>query len=862
MAPRLSSEGHTPGAHTPKRNEAPSPGYFGFVVGGEDSIPPDSNPGNHTKQNWDFPSSQARSVAEKAQQKSVESNPDYAEFRRQSEHHARFQLKGHTLSSMSRPSQSRQGSSKSSVQQKKTSAETPLSHGSKGGFFDSMQVDEDGRMPKQDQKSFFDIPRANSPGPMSPHLTNIAHHQDARLSLPGGRLVSPPIQERKPQRAETLPLNTTEGQPTMITAQQLSDLLSRMPEKVLVLDLRVYPQYASARVKGALNLCIPTTLLKRPSFTVQKLLDTFNNNEDREEFEKWDDCPYIVVYDANSMQLKEAITSQNVLKKFVTEGWRGHGLIVTGGFLQISRTTPNLVEDSSTVSNNGSGKQMLATSALNHDTIAVAGGCSMPTGKGGPANAFFGNIRQNMDLLDGVGQLPVKKPKHMTDRTKDHLPAWLKRASSVSNEGKLVSDNFLAIEKAEQKRMQEALSGHVSYGSPVTERPKRIQIAGIEKGSKNRYNNIFPYDHTRVRLQGVPEGGCDYINANAIRTSYSNRRYIATQAPVPSTFDDFWRLTWEQDIRVIVMLTAEQEGGQVKSHPYWNAGSYGPLKLKLLSEKRVSLESRTSSHFSSSSISSSIKPLADHSYRPSLGPRRSTQPDSSSKKFNVENTAPSATDPPAVIIRHLTLSHSAFPFQPMREITQLQYTQWPDFGAPAVPTAILNLVEQVNKYVRSGAQDRSSSHAAERGQRPIIVHCSAGCGRTGTFCTIDSVIDMLKHQRDAQQKGDDDMDIDEQDDWVNRDDIDLVATAVNEMRKQRLSMVQNLRQFVLCYESVLEWIVEERQKGQRHENKDENRKSEEKRPAMGGRSKTGTHSEKDRDKARPSLHGNRKSYFG
>jgi protein tyrosine phosphatase/rhodanese-related sulfurtransferase len=860
MAPRLSSEGRAPSVHTSKRNEAPSPGYFGFVVGGDDSIPPDSNPGNHTKQNWDFPSSQARSVAEKAQQKSVESNPDYAEFRRQSEHHARFQLKGHTLSSMTRPSQSRQGS-KSSVQQKRPSAETPLSPSSKGGFFDSMQIDDDGRSPKQDQKSFFDIPRENSPGPMSPHLSNVADHQHARLSLPGSRLMSPPVQERTPQRAETLPLNTTEGQPTMITAQQLSDLLASMPEKVLVLDLRVYPQYASARVKGALNLCIPTTLLKRPSFTVQKLLDTFNTDQEREEFEKWDDCPYIVVYDANSMQLKEAMTSQNVLKKFVTEGWRGHGLIVTGGFLQISRTMPNLVEDGSVVSTNGAGKQVLAANSLNHDTIAVAGGCSMPSEKGGPANAFFGNIRQNMDLLDGVGQLPVRKPENMTDRTKEHLPAWLKRASSVSNEGKLVSDKFLAIEKAEQKRMQEALSGHVSYGSPASERPKRIQIAGIEKGSKNRYNNIFPYDHTRVRLQGVPEGDCDYINANAIRTSYSNRRYIATQAPVPSTFDDFWRLTWEQDIRVIVMLTAEQEGGQVKSHPYWNAGSYGPLKLKVLSEKRVSLEPRTTSHSSSSSVSSSTKSPPDH-HRPSLGPRRSTQPDSASQKTSAENAGPSASDPPAVIVRHLTLSHSAFPFQPMREITQLQYTQWPDFGAPAVPTAILNLVEQVNKYIRPGTQDRSSSHAAEPGQRPIIVHCSAGCGRTGTFCAIDSVIDMLKHQRDAQQRGVDEMDIDEEDDWVNRDDIDLVAMVVEEMRKQRLSMVQNLRQFVLCYESVMGWIAEQQQKGQGHDSKDENKKGQEKRPAMSGRSKTGTHPEKEKDKARPSLHGNRKSYYG
>ena len=871
MSRRLSTEGRTPQPHTSRRNDAPSPGYFGFVVGGEDSVPPDSNPGNHTKQNWDFPTSQARSVAEKAQQKAVESNPDYAEFRRQSDQHAKFQLKGHTLSSMTRPSQSRQGS-KSSVQQKQPSARTPLSPGNNGAFFDNMQIDDDGRVPREDQRSFFDIPRANSPGPMSPHLANVAEHQHARLSLPGNRLASPPIQERKPQRAETLPLNTNEGQPTMITAQQLSDLLTTIPEKVLVLDLRVYQQYASARVKGALNLCIPTTLLKRPSFTVQKLLDTFNNDHDRDEFEKWENCPYIVVYDANSLQLKEAITSQNVLKKFVTEGWRGHGLIVTGGFLQISRTMSNLIEEGPAVSAEGSGKQMLTVEALNNDTIPVAGGCSMPTGKGGPANAFFGNIRQNMDLLDGVGQLPVKKPANMTERTQELLPGWLKRASSMSDDGKLISEKFLAIERAEQKRMQEALSGHVSYGSPAAERPKRIQIAGIEKGSKNRYNNIFPYDHTRVRLQGVPDGDCDYINANSIGTTYSNRRYIATQAPVPSTFDDFWRLTWEQDIRVIVMLTAEQEGGQVKSHPYWNPGSYGPLKLKQLSEKRVSLEPVSGSHSSSSSVpSSSTKTSADQSHRPSLGQRRSTQPEPSSKKANNDDAASSASERPTVIVRHFTLSHAAFPFQPMREITQLQYTQWPDFGAPAVPTAILGLVEQVNKYIRNGSSDRSSSRAAEPGQRPLIVHCSAGCGRTGTFCTIDSVIDMLKHQRDVQQKEGDDMDVDEPDNWVNRDDIDLVALAVEEMRKQRLSMVQNLRQFVLCYESVLEWIVEQQQQqGQSPEVRQENSRNAEKRPTMGARSKTGVPLEKEKDKMmRPGLPGrdsssssSRKSYYG
>jgi protein tyrosine phosphatase len=96
----------------------------------------------------------------------------------------------------------------------------------------------------------------------------------------------------------------------------------------------------------------------------------------------------------------------------------------------------------------------------------------------------------------------------------------------------------LQIEKREQKRMQEALSGKVIYGTPtgLGGVSKQIQIAGIEKGSKNRYNNIWPYEHSRVKLQGVDEGSCDYVNANHVQAAYSNKRYIATQGPIPATF--------------------------------------------------------------------------------------------------------------------------------------------------------------------------------------------------------------------------------------------------------------------------------------------------------------------------------------
>jgi protein-tyrosine phosphatase len=155
------------------------------------------------------------------------------------------------------------------------------------------------------------------------------------------------------------------------------------------------------------------------------------------------------------------------------------------------------------------------------------------------ANPFFGNIRQNMDLIGGVGQLSIKHPSSMTQSAEEDLPSWLKGAVDEADHGKSVSDKFLRIEKREQKRMQEALSSNVTYGTPTArDNPdKPIQIAGIEKGSKNRYNSIWPYEHSRVKLEGVPDGTCDYVNANYIQTKGSNKRYIATQGPLPATFN-------------------------------------------------------------------------------------------------------------------------------------------------------------------------------------------------------------------------------------------------------------------------------------------------------------------------------------
>ena len=260
------------------------------------------------------------------------------------------------------------------------------------------------------------------------------------------------------------------------------------------------------------------------------------------------------------------------------------------------------------------------------------------------------------------------------------------------------------------------------------------------------------------------------------------------------------------------MLTAEKEGGQLKCHPYWSSREYGPLKLKNLSEKKISLD------------------LAFKKHNSSAEPHDAGRRRASTVVDDAPPAASAPTETPYAMVRKFALSHAAHPFSPIREITQVQYSSWPDFGVPASPTQLLALVELSNQLYRSSLSTTQSSRSSEpendQAARPMLVHCSAGCGRTGTFCTIDTVIDMLKRQRKEIKSGVTPMDFTTTasnsdsgdymakgkaaaDDWVFDADLDLVEQTVEDFRRQRLSMVQSLRQYVLCYETVLEWIAQQ-----------------------------------------------------
>ncbi|KAI0900326.1 hypothetical protein F4806DRAFT_491213 [Annulohypoxylon nitens] len=835
---------------------SPSPNYFGLNVDPSNGDIRDSAvaPLDH----WSPPSSSVKSFgAAIPKQVPLDANPEFEAFKRQVDANRSkgFNLGNPHFAPLQSPLSTRPRPPRLSTNHSDNSSDLSSSRSISGRIHDGrMDLDtdslHDSAYVSSDSKrnsevslnppSFSNIPRFESPAradspfePLRRITLSKTEDRHPRLSLPGEKFEQS-LEPMKP-RAETLPTALETG-PGLILPNQLKDMLANMPEnEFLLLDIRVSTHYSQSRIRGALNLCIPTTLLKRATFNLEKLQQTLQTEEDQRKFAQWPSVKYLVVYDGSSTEKRDAVSAMNMFKKFTNEGFSGNLFLLRGGFHAFATEFSSFVDHQSPMKRLGTS---VSLEGGRPSFAPVIGGVMLPSNANTP-NPFFSNIRQNMDLADGVGQMDISVPPSLDANI---LPHWLRDVTRSSDHGKKASERFLQIERREQSRMKEAYASFNTSATPGQHHGK-VRLSGVEKGGKNRYKDILPFEHARVHLTGRPDGVCDYINASHVQASRSYKRYIASQGPLPATFEDFWSVIWDQDVRVIVMLTAESEGGQLKCHSYWQNREFGSIRLKPLSEKKVSLD--IDKHRPTPGAASA-------SNASEYGRRRAN---TTTTFESAQNTQPPQTqsETPYVIVRKFALSHSAHPFSPIREITQLQYASWPDFGAPAQPSHLLALVELANVMQRAALPVNANTIAAsvatenpstmgwydepesDANARPMLVHCSAGCGRTGTFCTVDSVIDMLKRQRlAATNRSDKDGDVsmteaspvrrrsiapsglklklgdsrhgEIETGWIEDADLDLVETTVEDFRRQRLSMVQSLRQFVLCYETVVEWV--------------------------------------------------------
>ncbi|KAL5021931.1 hypothetical protein ScPMuIL_001086 [Solemya velum] len=190
---------------------------------------------------------------------------------------------------------------------------------------------------------------------------------------------------------------------------------------------------------------------------------------------------------------------------------------------------------------------------------------------------------------------------------------------------------------------------------------------------KNRFRNLYAYDHSRVHLGGsANDPNSDYINANYIDSCESERDYIASQGPKPNTLEDTWRMVVQEKCGKIVMLTNLLEGKSKKCERYWPLPgenvTYGDITLTLASEEERSFYTI--------------------------------------RTINVRDTTNKKTE--TMIVQ------------------QFHFTAWPDHGV-ADP-------RQLVVFHRRVTQTNTSLPG------PLLVHCSAGIGRTGTFIGLDALV--------------------------------------------------------------------------------------------------------------------------
>jgi len=529
--------------------------------------------------------------------------------------------------------------------------------------------------------------------------------------------------------------------------------------------------HAVSSIDSAVSVSVPNMLLKRPMYSLEMVTEQLTTEREAEAFSNWRRFSNIVFFDATGAVPSKGSPIVCIAQKFRKEGCEARLGYIHGGYNAFA------IEHGSQCSAYSSSTTMGTTSRDIQPSASVAAASKTPVSATSPArgrlhlgplpamitkpgagnavacetpmmenpnvNPLFESVRQAMGLNTNITEeVAVRLPAGFAvDSIRSQLPAWLLNSLCEGTGKKNLAQDFQRVEIAEKKRLallmcpQEMRSGRTTNFSIG---------AGIEKGLKNRYNNVWPFDHTRVKIQEPEDGVDDYINASYLRPPFGKKTYIATQGPLPSTFLDFWKIVWEQNSRVIVMLTREMEMGRIKCHQYWPSAQQpsmdmGSIRLTYLKEE--------------------LPDVADTT----------------------------------VLVRQMRLQHLGHP-EEERVITQIQYTGWPDFGVPDTPLEVLEVVKLANEHNRvlSSATATPSSFSSASSSSamagPMVVHCSAGCGRTGAFCVIDAVLSHLRgsnrHSSAAAPE-------------------DVVFKTVSTFREQRLSMVQCLRQYVFCYEAIL-----------------------------------------------------------
>ncbi|XP_057698773.1 receptor-type tyrosine-protein phosphatase delta-like isoform X20 [Corythoichthys intestinalis] len=214
---------------------------------------------------------------------------------------------------------------------------------------------------------------------------------------------------------------------------------------------------------------------------------------------------------------------------------------------------------------------------------------------------------------------------------------------------------------------------------------------------KNRLVNIMPYETTRVPLQPIRGvEGSDYINASFIDGYRQQKAYIATQGPLAETTEDYWRMLWEHNSTIVVMLTKLREMGREKCHQYWPAERSARYQYFV------------------------VDPMAEYN-----------MPQYILREFKVTDARDGQS----------------------RTVRQFQFTDWPEQGVPKSGEGFIDFIGQVHKTKEQFGQDGPITvHcSAGVGRTGVFITLSIVLERMRYEGVVDifQTVKMLRTQRPA-----------------------------------------------------------------------------------------------------------------
>ena len=281
----------------------------------------------------------------------------------------------------------------------------------------------------------------------------------------------------------------------------------------------------------------------------------------------------------------------------------------------------------------------------------------------------------------------------------------------------------------ENSKMASRLYYHKSFTSPPVSPRSANEVGSISR--RDRYRNILPFGENRVVLPG---GG--YINASYMPNGNgSNKKaFIACQGPLSSTIGDQWEMIWTENVRAIFAIGKLYEGATEKCAQYW-----------------PSLDTSTHMHVE---------------YKPESANQ------SPSSQYDLELVREDSVCDGLLVRREIRVSTSSL----SRTVIHYHFLGWPDHTAIKSSSVLLTLVNRMHMF---------RTHFPTQ---PVVVHCSAGVGRTGCALTMCHVIECLEEsiRRDPN---------------LSNEGISILTIAIN-LRRYRLYMMQTTDQYVSVFQTT------------------------------------------------------------